>query len=183
MRWIGIVIATGVIVGCASGGEARPPVEVPPTADAPQAAGTRPPASSGTPFTGWQAGPAPDGSLPAEAFRAFIRDERPDLRHDPWRAAGVATSPSADEAAQVSMVLEKRAGPEPDAPLAPEGARRVRVVVIMDGLLDDAIAGTRHELTFAPEDGGWQLVSARMLCRSARPGSSRTFSAEACFGP
>jgi hypothetical protein len=172
-----------VIGGCASGGATRPPVEASPTADIPPPVHAPPPPALGPPFTGWQAGPASDGSLPAAAFRAFVQEHRPDLRNDPWRAAEVATGVSADEAARVSMALEKRAGPEPDAPLAPEGSHHVVVVVTTDGLLDDAIAGIRHELSFALEDGAWQLVSARMTCRSARPGNSHGFSAEACFGP
>jgi hypothetical protein len=183
MRWTGVGLAMLMIPGCASGGATRPPVDASPAADAPPPVDAHPPPAPGTPFTGWQAGPAPDGSLPAETFRAFVREQRPDLRHDPWRAAEVATGVSADEAARVSLALEKRAGPEPDAPLAPEGSHHVVVVVTMDGLLDDAIAGIRHELSFALENGAWQLVSARMTCRSARPGSATAFSPEACFGP
>jgi hypothetical protein len=110
------------------------------------------------------------GKLEVSAFNAYAADV-----DERWERSAVLTAAEfarldREQAATTSVV----------ARAAPEGGATARVVVTLEGLLDDSVRATRYVLELERQGGTWRLTSAAREQRCHKGRGHADFDATPC---
>ncbi len=161
-----LVLAMGVMASCGRENSAE---------NAPRGGATAPTAGPTADATWEGAQPERLGDISVDEFNDFIDQTNPPWAGSPLRAAlefVQGSSPSEEPLPATTTVIQET---------SPEIGTEAVVTLTEEGLLDDAIAAVRYQLTFLQEEGRWRLSAAHVDQKCARGDQpAEEFTVESC---